>query len=343
MKIKLAIVGLNFGEFIIHEITQGGGKQYFELAAVCDLNVEKAKSSAEKYGVKCYPNLDSILLDDEITVIGLYTPPVGRAELMDRIISAGKHIMTTKPFELDALKGINVLRKARELGKIIHLNSPSPLFSPELQLLNEWHAEYNLGRSVACRADVWCNYREKYNGTWYDDPIQCPVAPIFRIGIYLINDLVRLFGEAEEVQVMQSRIFTERPTPDNAQLAIKHKNGAISNIFASFCVDDGQSYKNSLVINYEKGTIYKNIDFLETVDLYSESDMMLVTRDKDNKPVLKKQRIQGSSGQYQWGAMHRALNGEILSNEVTPEEIIEGIKIINAMAKAEKFGRSQKV
>jgi predicted dehydrogenase len=342
-KLKIAIVGLNFGEAILIEIRDKSGKDYFEVAGVCDLDIEKAKEISKTYNVKYYDNLDAILEDKEVHAIGLYTPPNGRAALIEKIISRGKHVMTTKPFEINADKALSVLKKARDMGIIIHMNSPSPVFSPELRLLKQWHETYKLGRPIACRADVWACYREKYTGTWYDDMEKCPVAPIFRIGIYMINDIVRLFGQAEEVQVMHSRIFTERPTPDNAQMGIKFKNGAICNIFASFCVDDGQFYKNSLLINYENGSAYKNVGPIMNMDLHTESNMMLVTMDEKNSQLVVEDNIKGNSGLYQWDVFYKAINGDPPEDEVTPEEITEAIRIINAMAKAEKSGASEKV
>ncbi len=38
----------------------------------------------------------------------------------------------------------------------------------------------------------------------------------------------------------------------NAQLGIRFNNGAIANIYSSFCVDDLQFYRNSLTLNFER-------------------------------------------------------------------------------------------
>ena len=75
---------------------------------------------------------------------------------------------------------------------------------------------------------MWVNYCEQADGGWYDDPERCPVAPVFRLGIYIINNLAELFGEPEKVCALSSRILTGRPTADNADLAVLFKNGAIA-------------------------------------------------------------------------------------------------------------------
>lgn len=337
-KIRIGIVGLNFGEWIINDLLKGSGKDYFEVAAVCDINEERTRYIAETYNVKAYFKLDDLLADTGIPAIGLFTSPGGRSLLIDKIITSGKDVITTKPFELDACNALKVLTKAREMGRVIHLNSPSPLLNPGLKQIKEWSVKYNLGRIVACRCDTWASYREQPDGKWYDDPEQCPAAPVFRIGIYLINDLVRLFGKAEKVQVIHSSLFTRRPTPDNAQLSILFKNGAICNVFASFCINDGQPYKNSLTVNFERGTVYRNIEPLKRDEIYGFSRMSLAALDNENNPVIEHIDCKGASDEYQWDVFYKAVRGERLDGEVTPEEIAEGIKIINAMARAQKSG-----
>jgi len=123
-KIKIGIVGLNFGKHIIKEIVEGPGREWLELAAVCDIEQAKAREHAQKHGVKAYFDLDALLADCGIPAIGLFTGPVGRADLIRRIVRAGKDVMTTKPFELDPAAGLAVLKEARGMGRVVHMNSP---------------------------------------------------------------------------------------------------------------------------------------------------------------------------------------------------------------------------
>jgi predicted dehydrogenase len=257
--IPIGIVGLNYGRWIIEDLLdEKAAGHYFRLAAVSDLDSSRAQAMADRTGARKM-TFEQILTDPGIPSIGLFTGPSGRAGMIRRIIRAGKDVMTTKPFELDVSEAISVLEEARALGRIVHLNSPAPVLPPDLARIEQWHDEYALGHPIACRADTYASYHEQADGTWYDDARRCPVSPVFRIGIYLINDLVRLFGEPDAVQVLSSRIRTGRPTPDNAQLGIRFKNGALANVFASLCIDDGQRWTNSLTLNYENGTIYRNI------------------------------------------------------------------------------------
>ena len=337
-KLKIGIVGLNFGRWIIGELQKEEGGKYFQVAGVCDIDAAKTDQAAKDFGVKAYYSLGRLLKESDIPVVGLFTGPSGRAGLIQQIIRAGKDVITTKPLELNPGKALDVLREAKRMGRVVHLNSPSPLLPPDLCQIEEWRRKYSLGRPVACRRDTWVSYREKLDGSWYDDPEKCPVPPVFRLGIYLINDLVRIFGEAEKVQVMQSRLFTGRPTSDNAQLSVLFKNGGLASIFASFCVNDGQSYENSMVLNYENGTIYRNAGPSGRGKSGAKSRMCVVVPDGSGGLTVERAELKGHSGEYQWEAFYHSVKGEKIEDEVTPEEVVAGLRIINAMARAAKTG-----
>jgi len=345
---SIAIVGLNFGRHIIDSLLQAPARNYFKIAAVCDLDRAKAEAMAARLQCAAFTSLDSLLKVPSIPVIGLYTGPSGRAALLRKIIRSGKDVMTTKPFELDARAGLAILREARRRHRTIFLNSPAPVASPDLAQIARWVKEFNLGRPVGARADTWASYHEKADGSWYDDTARCPVAPIFRIGIYLINDLLRLWGEAATVQVIHSRLRTRRPTPDNAQLAIRFKNGAIGSVYASFCIDDHQPYRNTLALHYEQGSIYRNLPPQPGPPGSPEipTVLTLVARRKNGKAVVRRRVFPAySHGDYRWDLLHRVIDGKKLGDLdlVSPEQVVAGIKVIAAMARAEKSGGTEKV
>jgi predicted dehydrogenase len=343
-RIPIAIIGLNFGGQIVDRLLENANRNYFQIAAVCDVDKSKAEAIGKRLNCKIYTDLDDLLANPRIPAVGLFTGPGGRANLLRRIIRAGKDVMTTKPFELDPLAALDVLQEARRRKRIIHLNCPAPLLSPDLKQIACWRKEFRLGRPVGARAAAWVGYREKADGSWYDSPKQCPLAPVFRIGIYLINDLVRLFGEPQSVQTLHSRIRTGRPTPDNAQLGIRFKNGAIANIYSSFCVDDLQFYRNSLTLNFERGTVYRNVGPFPHIPGDGASvELELVTRRKGKSLVRRSKMENALSGAYQWDAFYRAIRGISLPSAVSPQEIVAGLRTVTAMARAESSGKTEKV
>lgn len=345
-KIKMALVGLVFGRYIVEDqIPRGPGSQYIEIVGVCDLDKELAASVAGRNGFRNYESLDAILADPEVEAVGLFTGPFGRANLIRKIIRAGKHVMTTKPFELDANAALSVLREAQDLKRAVHLNSPASLVEPENQQILDWVEEFNLGRAVSFHWETHGNYTEEPDGSWYDDSEKCPAAPAFRLGIYAINQFIRLHGPVESVSVLSNRIRTRRPTADNALLSLRFRNGVLGSIQASFCVHNGFSYADDLVINYERGTIRS-----EAIDRDQHGmpgkHMWLQTVGK-NGAVLKREACFGRDekvGGYNWAAFHQAVrSGGILEGTIEPVQVAAGVQVIAAMADAEKTGRSIRI
>lgn len=342
-RIKVGMVGLNWGLSIIQDHLVGGAaSEFFELAAVCCKEKDKVDACAKTYGVKAYNKLEDLLSDPEIEAVCLMTGPFGRADLIRQAVEAGKHVMTTKPVEIDPDAALEVLKLAKSLKRAVHLNSPTPLPSPDLSQIERWRSEMELGRPIAVRAEIWANYREPSDGSWYDDPEKCPVAPIFRLGIYLINDLVRLIGAPRTVSVMSSRLFTGRPTPDNAQLSLTFDNGTLATIFASFCINDAQWWLSSLTLNYENGTVYRNVGPTRNGSPRENPELTVVVN-RNGAPFTRTAIAPGSTEDYQWEAFHRACLGEDLDGQISIDDTIIALRVMKAMARAEKSGRIEPV
>lgn len=330
-KIKVAVVGLTFGGYVIeHELLEAGSR-YFEIDCVCDLNPEKAKNWGEKLGVPYYLDMDKMLDERKVGACVLITGPVGRAKLIDKCIDRGIHVMTTKPFELTAAEAERVLRRAKEKNIVVQMNSPSPRPASYMKAILSYAERFDLGRPIAYRAADWCNYREKADGLWYDNSDLCPVAPVFRLGIYMINEVAVLMGDVEKVNVVESRIFTQRPTADNALLSVLHKNGVVGSIFASFCVNDLQHYKCSYEINYERGTIYKAVKPRNSETAGNKVAMQVVYT-KDGKQYTFEEEITEASN-YQWDVFYESIGGRKFPDLVSDDKIVAGIRMIELMKK----------
>lgn len=342
-KLNIVVVGLVFGRIVAEEIARGAGAQYCNLYGLCDSRPEQLEFVASQHSAKRFPSLDAVLADPEVKAVALITGPNGRAKLIEKIIRSGRDVMTTKPFESDPREAVRVLELAKSLGRIVHINSPSPVPTEDIALIQQWRKELGLGRVIAARGEVHRLDVQKADGRWIDDPAACPAAPLTRIGIYMINDLVRIFGRAKKAGVITSKIFTGRPTPDNAQLSILFENGGMANVFASFSAAHTQGQGNSLTVNFENGIIYRNISPFKS-RCEGEGPVLAVNVSIKGKPPLVESRTVGQgSGGYPWKEFHHAVHGGKLENEITPDEVAESVRILNAMALSEKTGKFEDI
>lgn len=330
--VNMGLVGLNFGYQIACKILENPEiRPFIELVAFCDRDRDKAVMLAERHGIKkVCSSLEEMLTDPLIEAVGLFTGPVGRAKLIDKILDAGKDVLTTKPFESSADEAERILKKAERLGRVVQMNSPAPRMTEDLQQIARWREEYKLGRPIAYHAATWCSYREEPDGRWYDDPRLCPVAPIFRLGIYLMNDVSHFFSGVKDVHVFQSRIFTKRPTADNAQLSVLYNDGSIGNLFASFCVDNTQPYLYAMQLHFERGTVYRNCG---ADAVYGKIALELAAKDENSMPVRQSRSFHFSSEEYQYENFCKAVNGIPLENPVPIETVVSAVRILEMMSK----------
>ncbi|MDF7826158.1 Gfo/Idh/MocA family oxidoreductase [Pontiellaceae bacterium B12227] len=348
--IRVGVVGLNFGRKIINgPLLQGAAKSFFKLAAVCDRDREICNAAALEYGVKAYYSLDDLLADDEIPVIILMTGPNGRADLLRKIIRAGKDCMTTKPFEIDPDEAAAVLAEARELGCFIYLNSPCAADSEDFKLINYWRDKYDLGMPVGGHHECWYKAVEEADGSWYDDPDECPAAPVFRLGIYGVNDMLRIFGEPEEIQVMQTRLFTGRPTPDYARMCIKFKSGAMADTLNGW-VASPERQSTSLILYFERGTIYRNPTMMPCdpvrANRLDDTYLCLCIGDESDGMPVETARLPNNelSQAYQWDIFHHAVTTRKRPQDETPDEVVvNSLRILDAMKEAAKTGNMVKI
>jgi NAD-dependent oxidoreductase involved in siderophore biosynthesis len=81
-----------------------------DVMGCCDRNLEKAETTAQKYGITVL-TLDEILADDAIEMVVNLTQPVAHYPVIKQLLEAGKHVYTEKVLSVE-------LEHAAELVKI---------------------------------------------------------------------------------------------------------------------------------------------------------------------------------------------------------------------------------
>ena len=67
-----------------------------EIAALADLDVERAKAAAEKFGVGKVCSVDELIADPSIEIVLNLTVPKAHVPVALRVIAAGKHTLCGK-------------------------------------------------------------------------------------------------------------------------------------------------------------------------------------------------------------------------------------------------------
>jgi predicted dehydrogenase len=247
-------------------------------------------------------------------------------------------VITTKPFELDPAAALAVLRKAEGLGLPVHMNSPNARPQSDLAPILAHFADGTLGEPSFALASTWAVYEpEQPDGTWYDNPDLCPVAPVFRLGIYTLNSLSQIFGPARSVSAQSSRMYTQRPTADQGAISIVYESGALATVSSSFNMGGPDAHRDQISVGGRGGVAYLRIGPFSR-DGYQQADLIISTPE-----ALRTYPVTSRAGDYDWEFFYQRVTGQVKQDVLQPEQVVESIRIVEAMRRSEQSGKVEPV
>ena len=96
----------------------------FRVVALCDLDESRARRLRDQFYPKAFVTADyrDLLAIDEVRVVDLATHPGERLGLIEAAITAGRHILSQKPFVLDPEVGEQLCDRAEAAGLYLAVN-----------------------------------------------------------------------------------------------------------------------------------------------------------------------------------------------------------------------------
>lgn len=123
-----------------------------EIVAVCDSNLEQARSFARQFAVsKIYSDPMTLLREQRPDVIHILTPPQTHAELAISAMESGVHVLVEKPMTVSLEEADRVVATARRTGVQLCVNH-NRLFDPVVVKAKQMVANGSLGQVVGVEA-----------------------------------------------------------------------------------------------------------------------------------------------------------------------------------------------
>ncbi len=99
-------------------------KAGYNIAALCDIDIEKAKERQQEFfpDAIVYEDWRDVMRRDDIEVVDITTHPPVRPPIMEAALRAGKHVLSQKPFVLDLEVGRRLVALADECGVKLAVN-----------------------------------------------------------------------------------------------------------------------------------------------------------------------------------------------------------------------------
>jgi predicted dehydrogenase/nucleoside-diphosphate-sugar epimerase len=167
-----------------------------ELVGVCDLDRDRARTNAEKWGTTAYADLDALIAAGA-NVIHVLTPPSSHAKIARAALERGCHVLIEKPIAEDAGEGRALAALAKSKGLTVSVNH-SLLYDPQVKRALDAVRAGSLGQIVSVdilRGSEYPPYEGGPLPPWYRDA----GYPFRDIGVHCLYLIQELLGPIEEV------------------------------------------------------------------------------------------------------------------------------------------------
>ncbi len=236
-----------------------------EVRGCADMNMAAAEARAEEFGIRAM-TVDDLLAADDIDIVVNLTIPAAHFEVSKRILEAGKHSYSEKPFVLTLEEGEALRALAAERGLRVG-SAPDTFLGGSHQLARAVLDEGKAGRVVGGTCHVLSRGME----SWHPNPdffFQPGGGPVLDLGPYYVTNLVQLIGPVKAVAAMCGTSFPTRTigngaregeeipvdTPTNIHALLEFENGAIVTLGASW--DVCASRHQNMEIYGSEGSLY---------------------------------------------------------------------------------------
>jgi predicted dehydrogenase len=169
------------------------------IAAVCDLNEERARKTADKYGAeRVYTDYRELLANPEIDAVSICTWNDTHAEIAIAALQAGKHVLVEKPMCRTVEEALRLEEAVRKSGRLLQIGYVRR-FDPNARMLNEFARKGEFGDLYYAKAT---SVRRLGNpGGWFADVERSGGGPLIDIGVHIIDLSWYLMGKPKAVSV----------------------------------------------------------------------------------------------------------------------------------------------
>jgi predicted dehydrogenase len=282
--LRVAIIGAGIGRAHLSGYKKCAN---VEIAAICDLNEERAKATAEEFGAKhVYTDYVQMLKEATIDAVSVCTPNALHAEIATAALEAGKHVICEKPMA-DSLAGaekiVDAARKAQAKGQIFMMGMNNR-FRGDSQVLKKLIDAGELGDIYFAK----CGWIRRNGipgfGGWFTTKAMSGGGPLIDIGVHVMDLTMYLMGNPTPVSASGSTYAKFGPrglgqstwgapaegekkydVEDLATGLVKFDNGATLFIEASWASHIKDDFFYSTLLGTEGGaeleplTVYKAI------------------------------------------------------------------------------------
>lgn len=239
------------------------------LAAVCDIDRQRADSVASKYNCKAFYAIDELLNQEkDIDVVVVCTPNGLHAAHTIKSLKAGKHVLCEKPMCLTTKEGIELVKTAEEFRRKIFVVKQNRYNEP-VQHIRKLLDENKLGKIFSFQINCFWNRPQAYYLNTWRGTKTLDGGILYTQFSHFIDLLYWFLGEVETVDGYKKNFLNRDhfEIEDTGVAILKMKSGAIGTL--NYTINTYlKNLEGSFSIFGEKGSIKIGGQYLNTLEWF---------------------------------------------------------------------------
>lgn len=301
-----------------------------KVAAVCDIELQKAEELGNLYQSRIYNSLDQLLLQEkEVDVVVVCTPNGLHAEHTIKSLQNGKHVLCEKPMCISLAAARQIVETAHWSRKKVFVVKQNRYNEP-VKLVKQLLMENRLGTITGFQVNgYWNRPEEYYKGNWKGTKY-LDGGILYTQFSHFIDLLYWFLGDVSEIRSLDSHSSIKRniEIEDTIVSMLKLKNGAIGTLHFTINAFN-HNLEGSFAVFGEKGSIKIGGQYLNTLEWFEVEGM--------GKPDLALPSYPNQYGFYQ-GSMsnHHLVYKDLipsLEGQGTLLEAMEAMKTVEIIEK----------
>lgn len=195
--LKIGIIGT--GMMAERMMNSFEGHSRLQINGICDVNEERVKELATKFGTVAYTHYQDLLEQQELDIVYVAVPPKWHHEVAKAVLAKGIHILCEKPLANSVEEATELLALSKEAGVVNAMNFPLN-YEEGTRAFERLIQEGYVGklRRVELRMDFPKWPRPRQQNSWISTREQGGF--VFEVAGHLVQQILRTFGPIGDVK-----------------------------------------------------------------------------------------------------------------------------------------------
>jgi predicted dehydrogenase len=262
---------------ILPQLAEPDARERVEVVAVCDVNGQRARETAERFGIThAYADAGEVIARDDIDLILVITPIEFHHAIAMDALRAGKHVYVQKTMAATYAQARELVETAAARGLTL-VAAPGQMLAPANRAMRELVAAGALGDVYWAWGSTGGWYHDEptrrgegalgtVDPSWYYRPAG---GPLRDVTVYVLHSLTGILGPAQRVTAMSGirapiRHWRDKAIPvevdDNSLLLLDFGN-------ATFALAGGHASRTGELLQWGALGLYGSTGAVETLEI----------------------------------------------------------------------------